>query len=245
MDRKTITLKRRAYLKLLRRAEISLIRRSSAILSVSASEAKEIEALTAVPSVYVPIVAETLGLRASNPKDGRPRIWFYGGSGATANRWMMRHLRETLFEIVSRRCPSVEFHHIGSTGTSTTDVRNWLEEHFVSHGFVPDPSSLFAAGDICLIPYQHDTGFRTKIPELLSCGVIPAGYAVSFVCCPELVSGTNCVASDSPIHLADEIARVLEDAVLRKSLSRGASETFRREFMVGRLDGRYRALLDA
>ena len=241
---KVLTTRRRLYLWSVIQVERRLIRQSSCTVCVSESEARYVEEKYHKPACYLPIVASELEAKPIAALSGQPKMWFYGGSSATANKLMLRHLRESLFEPLRRLLPDTEFHQIGSTGTYEAGLRAWLEQHFVTHGFVERPDTLFQQGDICLIPYEHDTGFRTKLPELLSLGVIPAGYDVSFVCCPELVAGWNCIVGRTPSELASKLYDVVGNIYDQERLVRNCLETAKQWFSRDAMDRRFRSLLD-
>ena len=200
-----------------------------------------------VPVEYIPIAS----LEAPRPvclEDGATlssnepaRLWFYGNAAATSKQIMLDHLRSELFELLEAAVPSAEFHQAGSYIAYDQDVIDWLHQKFRVHGFLEDPAQVFRAGDLCLVPYQKDTGFRTKIPELCGYGVIPVGYPISFACCPEMRHGENCVMASTPHALAEQVAEVCADVGRRSRLAAGAIETRRTHFSDGVLLQKYQA----
>jgi glycosyltransferase involved in cell wall biosynthesis len=241
-----ITLKTRLYWRVAGWLEWRLLRKAARVICVSASEAKKIHHRLQIPVEYIPIVAESPV--PASPSHVRPggavRLWFYGASGATSNKIMLDHLANGLFDQLRAALPAAEFHQLGSYQTYDADKIEWLRRHFTVHGFVDDLAPLFQRGDFCLIPYQCDTGFRTKIPEVCGYGMICAGYPATFACCPEMRDGYNCVIAESPSTLAEKLAQVAGDPAARERLAAGAMETRQRDFSFATLLEKYRRALD-
>ena len=225
--------------------EKQTLRRATSILCVSASEAAWIRRWTGRPTQYLPIVADGLTAVRESKLKNSPRYFFYGGSGATANRLMLSHLKSNLLGRIEKHIPGAEFHQIGSCARYNGEQISWLTKHFIVHGFVDNVTSMMRFGDVCLIPYEHDTGFRTKIPELCAMGVIAAGYPVSFACCPEMEDDRNCVMGHNPEELALRLAANHTDSNARKRLANNSVETFRTRFAWPVLQTRYEELLSA
>lgn len=226
--------------------EGSLLRKAARIVGVSASDCERIRRRVTAPVAYIPTVDP--GPLPPPPTDGlRPgslRLWYYGGRGATSNMIMLLHLRNELYELLKAALPEAEFHYAGAHEKYDQVRLEWLQRHFILHGFVENFSTVFRLGDICLIPYQYDTGFRTKIPEACGYGLIPAGYTISFACSPEMCDGYNCIMANSPGELARKIAQVGADAQLRQKLAEGALATRREDFSSAALLERYRKIMD-
>jgi glycosyltransferase involved in cell wall biosynthesis len=139
--------------------------------------------------------------------------------------------------------PSAEFHQLGAYSTYDAEKIKWLHDHFTVHGFVEDPAKMFQTGDICLMPYQQDTGFRTKIPEVCGYGMIPAGYGPTFACCPEMRDGFNCIIAETPAQLVEKLAQLQADEPARRRLATNAYQTRRQDFSFAVLLERYRHIL--
>jgi len=238
-----VTLKTRLYWRYLEWIERRLMSEASSIICVSASEAERVRTNLKIRSEYIPIVPVGEPPAPEITLNPAVRCWFYGGSGATSNKIMLEHLVRVLFELLRKAMPQAEFHQAGSYNTYAPERVEWLQKNFTVHGFVDEPAALFQRGDFCLIPYEFDTGFRTKIPEICGLGMIAAGYHSTFACCPEMRDGYNCVIAESPQALADKLAIVAADAAKREQLANGSIETRRREFSHAVLLERYQRAL--
>jgi len=239
----SVTWKTRAYWRLASWLERRLLRRATRVISVSASEAAKLKSEWNVPAKYIPTVpfAEPSAMGEFNSSS--LRLWFYGSSGATSNKVMLDHLAGELFKPLQTALPGAEFHQVGTFNTYDAGTIAWLQQHFKMHGFVEDPATLLQPGDICLMPYQQDTGFRTKIPELCGYGMIPAGYEATFACCPEMRDGFNCIMARDPAQLVQKLVQLQTDEPARRRLAANAFETRKTDFSFATLLEKYRGAL--
>jgi len=225
--------------------EWRLLGRAGRFISVSASEAEKIRVRLGLSGEYIPIVAPgPAPAHAVGVEKAAIRFWLYGASSTTSNKIMLDHLANGLFAQLQAAIPSAEFHQLGNYSSYDADKIDWLRQHFQLHGFVKDPAAFFRPGDFCLIPYEQDTGFRTKLPEACGYGMIAAGYPATFACCPEMRDGYNCVIGSSPAELVEKLAKVSANETLRQRLADGAFETRQRDFSFDALLERYRRALD-
>ena len=94
-------------------------------------------------------------------------------------------------------------------------------------GYTPQPevSANLLASDICVLPYRDGVSFRRgSFMAALSHG-LPIVSTRPRVDVPELVHGENIllVPPDAPVALAEAIARLAQDANLRRRLGEGAA----------------------
>jgi len=193
-----VSIKSRVYWWAAERLERWMIKQATRVLSVSASEAEKLRTEWGADAIYIPTVPEETPAAVESVNTGPLRLWIYGSSAATSNKIVLDHLANGLFDKLKAALPTAEFHQAGKFDTYDADKIEWLKRNFQVHGFIADLGKIFQTGDICLIPYEKDTGFRTKIPEACGYGMIPAGYTLSFACCPEMWDGENCVMAANP-----------------------------------------------
>jgi hypothetical protein len=239
------TWKTRLHWQVANRLERRLHSKVTRFISVSATEADQLRKRYRVPVEYIPIVSPLQLPREEHfLTNENPRIWFYGNAAATANKIMLDHLKTELFDLLKTAVPTAEFHQAGSYIAYESDKIDWLKKNFQAHGFVEHPESVFRPGDICLIPYLEDTGFRTKIPELLGYGVIPIGYPISFASCPELRHNVNCIIASTPHELAQSVGELYRNSEYRTRLISGATNTIQNELSSKALFPKYQRVLE-
>jgi glycosyltransferase involved in cell wall biosynthesis len=115
----------------------------------------------------------------------------------------------------------------------------------VLKGFMPDLSSVLRAFDLTILPYEHDSGYRTKLPLLFS-------YAQVVVSTRAAVAGTRleglqevCVLLDRLEEFPDAIARLAADSAERERLGRAARAFFERHFTHEVVRDQYRIVIES
>jgi glycosyltransferase involved in cell wall biosynthesis len=199
----------------LERLERELCRKARHVVSVSNSDLAIFDSL-GVPAVYMPVTGGYIPPR-SEPPHPRPRAFLFGRPN-TAMNMQRRNLRDDIWPHLRQDIP-IEWHQVGELPASSDDSWQWLEQHFTLHGFIDDLESLFRPGDLCLIPYRDDTGFRAKFTTAAAHGMVNIGYEETFRCATEFVPGHNCLAARSGQHFAELLHQYAEDSNLRQRLS--------------------------
>lgn len=215
----------------LKRGELMLCRKANAVVCVSASEFERIKAINPNSS-YIPIVGPTLHL-PQNDNVSAGRIFLFGNSGNSALFYAREHLRNDLWPLLKPALAEVEWHQVGLIMAHHEDRPDiqWLRQNFNEvHGFVEDLGTVFRTGDISLVPYTEDTGFRTKFVTAASYGVINAGYRTTFECAPEFEHGKNSLIADSPAELVRLLQEVTQNEDWRAVLAAGARQLYEEQF---------------
>ncbi len=212
----------------LRREELRLCSKASHIICVSDSERKELEKIS-TPSTYIPIVESTIP-RPSKLATEKGRVFMFGNWENTAMRFSAKHLRTKIWPLFEEIPPSVEWHQVGEPAWQESENWKWIQKHFVCHGFVMDLSEIFRIGDASFIPYQRDTGFRTKFVTACGYGLVNIGYEKTFLCAPEFIPGQNCITGKSPDELADAIYWYSKNEKVRKNLGESSRLLYEQKF---------------
>lgn len=214
-----------------RLAELELrhCREAALVVSVSASVVDSLRS-RGVAAEHVPIVGPTLEPPA-NALGEVPRLFLFGNHN-TANRAVLSEIRARLWPGVARRGAKVEWHQVGQYPEAELDEDwEWARGTFDRlHGFVPSLPSVMRPGDISLVPYGFDTGFRTKFTVAAAHGVVSAGYPETFQCAPEFTPGEDCLVGAGPEELAEEIHRVACSRAERLRLALAVRATYERHF---------------
>jgi glycosyltransferase involved in cell wall biosynthesis len=97
----------------------------------------------------------------------------FGSMNATCNRLGFRHLMQVIWPEVFKEFPHLKLYVIGDTARLDDDTKEKslsMNVHF--YGFVEDWKKLFDhdCRVIHLIPWPHNTGIRTRVPETLLSG---------------------------------------------------------------------------
>lgn len=201
--------------------ELRLAREAAHVMCVSASETEYLVA-RGIPATTIPIVGPTVPRVEAPPFDAAPRLFLFGNHN-TAHKAALSEIRHRLWPEARRVDLGLEWHQVGRPPQTADDDWAWMTRSFDRvHGFVDDLCSVFRPGDLSIVPYKHDTGFRTKFTVAAAYGVVSAGYTQSFLCAPEFEPGRDCVSAASPENLVEALQRYAADRRWRQSLADGA-----------------------
>jgi hypothetical protein len=198
----------------------------------------------AIASTYIPIVGPTLA-KPDGAADGAPRFFLFGNHN-TAHAAALAEIRHRLWPALAAANVRCEWHQIGKPPGNRDDDWRWMERTFDHvHGFVDELATVMRPGDVSVMPYRFDTGFRTKFAVAAGYGVTSAGYIESFKCAPEFAANRDSIAEADVDGLARAFARVITDRAWRAQLGAGARATYERAFTFEAQLPRYAEVLAA
>lgn len=231
---------------LLRRYENKLVTCFTGCISASASEAEEIRALGATRSLYLP---PTYPLANDQQGDAgtRVRVVHLGGMNTTANRIGLERFLLVTWPIICREITDPpELWIVGSLEGAPDDLRALLQESkAVCTGFVTDLSRVLRNRDIHIIPWEYNTGTRTRIPLILKFGQVLVSTCSAAACMPELVHGKNCILVDDLASMADAVVSLCRDDGRRSELARNGRSTFVASFTREAVQPKFDAFLES
>jgi len=245
--RHRVGIRERARMLLLRSAETRLVREVAACASPSATEAEEIRRAGARHVAYLPAAYDPVSPTPVEPAATAPRIVHLGGMPTTANRVGLERFMEVVWPRISGpMAQPPEMWVVGSMRGASEGLLRRLELAGARcTGFVDDLATVLRPYDIHIIPWEHDTGTRTRLPLALNhCQMLIATRA-SVACVAEMESGTNCVLVDRLDQMADAVVRALGDPAWRKSIADAGRATFFSAFTVEALQPRFETFLRA
>jgi len=215
---------------LFRRFERKLVRSVSGVLSSSWTESCEIKAAGAQQVAHIPVTYDQTG-KTSEPVREGPMLVHLGGMSATANRIGLHRFLQVVWPELSRRLPLLQLRVVGDLKHAGAPLMAALRDPQIeTTGHAGDLNVVLRAGDIHVIPWEHNTGTRTRVPIALRHGQVIVGVRRAVAGNPELVSGENCLLSEDLPGLAKLIEQVALDSALRFRLSEAATRTFAQHF---------------
>lgn len=227
----------------LKRVEQVLCDRASAVVCVSSSEAAELAARRDRVA-YIPIVGPTIQT-ANAAAAPAARMFLFGKGSNTALRRSLAFLRQELWPQLGELLGRFEWHQVGEPDARDVGGNwTWLTQHFVTHGFVPDLSTVFRPGDGLLMAYPEDTGFRTRFVTAAAYGVVNIGFQDTFLCVPEFENEVNCLMARDTAGLVRQLERFGSDQALRTRLAAAAMALYRQEFSFEAQLPKYRHVLE-
>ncbi len=240
-------LRHRLLNEVFRLAETRLIRCNTHLVSGSLSEIGEVKKLH--PGVAAAFLPTTYDSRQSHaaPRQPAPALVHLGTLGATANRMGLQRFLEVCWPVLKSRLPGVQLHVVGTLDVKNIDAIKALlqQEGIRVHGFVDDLAGVLLPYDVHIIPYEFDTGTRTRLSLALNFKQLLLSTRNACKGLPGLVSGQNCILVDSLPEMTERIVEVFEGKVDRVVLADNGKALYETAFTLAGQQETLRALLAA
>lgn len=215
---------------MLKRIEKSLMRQVTGCVTASATEAAEVTEVNSkhvgyFPTAYVPT---DLSEEPATP----PRIIHLGGMGTVANRIGLQRFFEAAWPAIGESLDAPpELWIVGSLEGAPAPLLSNLQQPGVTcTGFVQDLEAVLRPFDIHIIPWEHNTGTRTRIPLILNYAQVIVSTRAAAACLPELIDGENCVLVNDLEQMGREILALLFDEPRRRRIGQAGRASFLKNF---------------
>ncbi|MQA28705.1 MAG: glycosyltransferase [Luteitalea sp.] len=227
----------------MRRQEEDVARSAAAVVTGSLVEHQQLKDLGCRSVEYIPMAYEPVQWNGAHDADETPRIVHLGGLGTTANRLGL----ERFFDVVWPALPDSARRNLWVIG-DTAAAGPMLARHLESvrcTGFVRDLGPLLRPFDLHIIPWEHDTGQRTRLPLIFNHGQVVVAVKASVAGFPEIRDGMDCRLVDRIDEMGPVIEELLNDPAERRRLGLAARQTFERSFTRSVLLPRYASVIAA
>lgn len=213
-----------------KRAEFALVKHFTASISGSQTETEEIATISKRIALYLP----TTYAAKTNVKDSKKlSLVHLGGMNTTANRLGLERFLDVCWESIKQSYPSIKLIIVGSISDAHSALLSKLEDQNIEvRGFVKDLDTQLFAKDIHIIPWEYNTGTRTRLPVALNYEQAVVATKASIKAFPEMINDKNVLLCDTLEEMTSAIQSLLEDTEKRKRLSTSGKETFLRVFTV-------------
>ena len=224
---------------LLKQREEDISRSAFAVVTGSAYDRRELLDLGCKRVRYIPVAYASVAVDMAD-SGRRPRLVHLGGMGTTAN-W------QGLLSFFEKASPNLadeqlQLDVIGDIQQAPQSLALHLKS-VNCHGFVGDLSTVMRPFDLQIIPWNHPTGQRTKVPVAMNFAQVIIACRGGVAGFEELQSERNCILVDSVEEMPQAIRRVAKDSELRARLGKAAKATFEDHFTRQVLLPRYQDLL--
>jgi glycosyltransferase involved in cell wall biosynthesis len=223
----------------MRQMEERVARRAASVVSGSLVECQQLRTIGCRAVTYIPVAYDSATV-TMNGALKRPRIVHLGALATTANRVGLERFFECVWPSLAQ--DDLDLWIIGDT----CGAGALLERHFATvmcTGYVQDLGTVLRPYDLHIIPWEHDTGQRTRLPLVFNYGQVVIALRASVAGFPGLIDGENCRLVDRLDQMADVIRELLGDTAQRRRLGTAARETFESSFTRQALLHRYNAVL--
>jgi glycosyltransferase involved in cell wall biosynthesis len=224
-----------------KRAEEGVARRVAGAVTGSFVELTELRQAGCARVDYIPVTYAPVTWKPDPPASADPRIVHLGGLRTTATR---DGLERFLDVVAPRTAHANALMVVGDVDGASDALRARLAQ-FSCPGFVDDLSAVLRPFDLHVVPWEHSTGQRTRVPLALNHGQVVVSMRSAVAGFPELRDGENCRLVDRLEDMAPVIDDLMQRAGERLRLGTAARATFERHFTREAVRPRYQAVLDS
>jgi polysaccharide biosynthesis protein PslH len=228
--------------RLVREYERLAYRESDLVCAVSEQDAGVIRGLagTSTHVRVIPISVDTSAAQPGRPVTPEPRLLFVGGLHWPPNLDAILHFARDVWPLVRRAMPAAQLTIVGRDDVAAAKTLRQTPG-FTLTGYVDDVSQYFAGSRAMVVPLRAGSGMRVKILDAFARGLpvvsTPTGHEGI-----EAEPGVHLLSATEPRLFAQEVARVLTDDRLAKTLATEARRLVEERYDVSVVR---RALLDA
>jgi len=214
-----------------KRVELGIIQCVSGCVSGSFTETEEIKALGNKNAVYLPLTYNEVSISRQPSKV--PSIVHLGGMGTTANRIGLERFLKVCWNDIKQQLPNVQLKIIGSLKHGSEYLLNSIENdpQIVSLGFVEDLDGVLLPYDIHIIPWEHNTGTRTRIPLIFNYNQVLVATKAAAACYPEVIHNQNSSLAENLEEMSDQIIDLYSNQEKRIFIGDNGRETFKEHFV--------------
>jgi glycosyltransferase involved in cell wall biosynthesis len=222
--------------------EHRLVRAVASVVSGSASECEEIKAVGARWVHYIPVSFEPVTVRVEDRAHKEVRLVHLGGMRTTANRAGLAAFFDRVWPQL--RNSKLQLEIIGDISTAPTNLQEQLKTAHCT-GFVPDLTKVLRPYDIHIIPWEHSTGQRTRLPLAFNHSQVVVATKAAVACYPEARDGENCRLVDRLEDRTQIIQELIGNPGKRVHLGITARATFENCFTRAALLPRFATVISS
>ncbi|WP_158838000.1 glycosyltransferase [Polaribacter sp. L3A8] len=213
-----------------KRIENKLIKNVDAIISVSGSDNKQFNELK-YNSIYLPVTYNFNYIKKSTAKSTASLVHL-GSLNTTANRVGLKNFLLTCWPSIKKQLPNVLLEIIGQMPDNDSKLIELLhkDKNIKVHGFVEDLTAVMHPYDIHLIPWNQDTGVRTRIPLIFYNKQCLVAMKNGVGGTAEITNNFNAILSDNWADYAKSIIKCYNDTDFRKELSNNGFNSYQENF---------------
>tara|TARA_R110000787_G_scaffold184181_5_gene296059 strand:+ start:5439 stop:6629 length:1191 start_codon:yes stop_codon:yes gene_type:complete len=211
-----------------KRVEMSLVKEVKACISGSVTECNEIEKFSNKKALYLPTTYQSITPKLENRSN--PVIVHLGGMGTTANRLGLERFLDVCWSNLKNEFPTIQLQVIGNIKRAQPSLLEKLQDTNIQClDFVADLDKVLHPQDIHIIPWEYNTGTRTRIPVVLNYKQVLVATKASAECYPE-ISNENSVLCDDLEDMTTQIISLYSDREKLHLLSKKGKSTFEQSF---------------
>ncbi|MDP6410321.1 MAG: glycosyltransferase family 4 protein, partial [Planctomycetota bacterium] len=215
--------------RLLREREPAIFRGARAVMVCS--EAERDLVLSRDPTLRIEVIpngADCSQFAPRAPDGGEAaragRLCFVGDMAYAPNADAARWFIDEVLPLLRGRIADLAFTVIGKDPPRDLLARARAHPDVEVTGFVPDVAAVLTRAAICVVPLRHGAGTRLKVLEAFALGLptVSTRLGAEGIACTD---GGDILFADTPVEMADTLARLAADPALQRSLGDAARRT--------------------
>lgn len=212
-----------------KRIDFKLVKKANGCVSGSNTETEEIKKNSRKKALYLPTTYKEITILKK--KNETPNIIHLGGMGTTANRLGLERFLDISWHKIKNENPDIQLIVIGSLEQAQQTLLDKLKDkRIICLGFVENLFDVLFPNDIHIIPWEYNTGTRTRLPLILNYKQVLVATKNSVKAFPELEHKKNAVLCDNLSAMAKEICILCNDLETVNYLAENAKNTFSKYF---------------
>lgn len=211
-----------------KRVEMKMVKTMDACISGSFTETQEIKTISKKQALYLPTTYDSVKIDLKPNKF--PSLIHLGGMGTTANRLGLERFLEVCWQDIKKAVPNIQLKIIGNLKNAQSSLTQKLEDNqIIKVGFVKDLSTELYPEDIHIIPWEYNTGTRTRVPVILNYQQVLVGTSEAVKCFPE-INSKNAILCQGLNVMKDAIIDLYSDREKLHLLATSGKKTFKETF---------------
>ncbi len=213
-----------------KRLEIGIARRTHHTLVVSDLEKEVLQKID--PTLDISVVSNIHEVKDSAYKigyDDRKDLLFIGGFDHLPNQDAVTWFVDEIFPAIKKSNPSVSFHVVGASMSSTLKKRLTAVPGVIVHGYVEDVTEIFSHARVFVSPLRYGAGVKGKIGQAIEYGIPVVSTPVG-VEGMHLVDGTSAHVATDPKEFAKKVSKVYSDKAVWETTQASAQKVLKKHF---------------
>jgi len=238
-----LSLLQKFHLRQKKRVELDLVKSVSGCVSASYTETQEIKGYGNRNALYIPLTYQQVELTQNSAEN--LSIVHLGGMGTTANRIGLERFLEVCWSDLKAQIPNVKLNVIGNLKYAGASLQQRLEDDQIECvGFVEDLQTVLKPYDLHIIPWEYNTGTRTRIPLVFNYAQVLVSTKEAASCYPEVMHDQNSILSDNLQQMTTQLVDLYNNTEKRIFIGDNARKSFLESFTAEEQLGKLRLFLE-
>jgi glycosyltransferase involved in cell wall biosynthesis len=230
--KKKKSLKRTFYKNAIKKIEKTFIKKFTAVICLSYSDYKMLEKEN-IPALYLPITYDSNPIETKKEQREKPVLVHLGNLNTTANRVGLEEFIQFSWKEIKRKYPTIKLEIIGREVKNNIQFMDVLKKdpNIDYFDFVEDLDAIIHPYDIHIIPWNYNTGTRTRVPLIFKHKQCLLAMQKGVENINDVKHLENSILAKSWGSYTENIIEAIENHTLRKEISESGYETYKRIYL--------------